>query len=173
MGEPGSADSESDIKDASAGHSNGPDLNRHRADPDLGDVSPDLAARITAALELADTQHRLEQALTLIRAAPELAADAERKGVSARDRAEALLFEGDILYRMGRFAQALRASARALRLTPSDAHAWYNIATIFRDVGDAKRALRIAEHGLARATPPKNLGLLVCKGRCLMALRRY
>lgn len=173
MSEPGSAEGESEMEDTAAGHPPDPESDTNGADPDVGDASPDLAARITAALALADKQQRLKQALTLIRAAPELAADAERRGVSARDRAEALLCEGDILYRMGRFAEALHVSAHALQLTPSDAHAWYNIATIFSGIGDEKRALRIVERGLARATPPKNLGLLVCKGDALIRLRRY
>jgi tetratricopeptide (TPR) repeat protein len=136
-------------------------------------ISPNLAQRIADALELADVQRRYDQALDLMRAAPELATGAEDAGIPMRDRAAALVGEGDILLRMGRYAECLRASACALRLAPDDAHAWYNVVKMFSAVGDDKRALRIAERGLTLATPPQRRGLLVCKGVVLMQLRRY
>jgi tetratricopeptide (TPR) repeat protein len=141
-------------------------------DPQIEVKSVGTAEHIAAALDLADNQFRLEQALRLIRSTPALSEHLRDK-VSIKDRSAALLCEADILFRMGRYAESLRVSARALHLDRTSAHAWYNISATLSRIGESKRALQIAERGFAIATSPQSMGILVAKAAALMGCHRY
>jgi tetratricopeptide (TPR) repeat protein len=162
-------------------HDDGEPLDAHRQ-PDaesnrdasgfrLDGVSPDLAARILAASVLTIRQGQPAQALALMREAPALRPDALDAGIPARDHAAALLAEADSLFQLGQYADALRSSARGLRLAPQDPHAWFRIAMIFSTLGESTRALKIVHQGLGVA--PGTYGLLMAQGSVLTRLRRY